>query len=176
MANRRLAVLGAGLVAAGIILMTFGAAFGSGPGSSLGQAAPWAFGPDGMMGFGAANAGTAPDPGAPGFIAGTTSAPRPVRIVAGAAFRFYPDVVTLKHGETITFVVTSTGPLVHEFMVGPADAVAADQAGTPEITDIGMMTTKALTYTFDGPGPYVFASHAPGHYEAGMRGVIVVVP
>ncbi len=43
------------------------------------------------------------------------------------------------------------------------------------MADIGMMETKSLTYTFDGGGPYAFACHAPGHYEAGMRGTITVV-
>lgn len=176
MANRRLAVLGAGLVVAGIILMTLGAAFGSGPASPLGQAASWGIGPGGMMGFGTTNAGSAPDPGSPGFVAGTTSTPREVRIVASDALRFYPDVVAVKQGETITFEVTTMGMLSHEFMVGPAADVAADTAGTPEVADIAMMQTKPLTYTFNGSGPFAFACHAPGHYEAGMRGMIVVLP
>jgi len=174
--NRRLAVLGAGLVAAGIILITLGAAFGSGRGSPAGQAGPWGFGPGGMMGPGAANVGSAPDPGSPGFVAGTTAAPRFVRIVASGALRFYPDVVTVKQGETITFEVTSMGMLSHEFMVGPAADVAADTPGTPEVADISMMQTKSLTYTFTGSGPFAFACHAPGHYEAGMQGAIVVLP
>ena len=77
---------------------------------------------------------------------------------------------------TVTFVVTAMGPTVHEFMAGPADAVAADAAGTPEIADISMMMqSKSLTYTFDGSGPYAFACHAEGHYEAGMRGTITLV-
>lgn len=159
-----------------MILMALGAAFGSGPGSLPGQAAPWGFGPGGMMGFGAANAGSAPDPGSPGFVAGTTSAPRVVRIIASDALRFYPDVVTVKQGETISFEVTTMGMAVHEFMVGPAADVAADKEGTPEVADIAMMQTKSLTYTFNGAGPFAFACHAPGHYEAGMRGVIVVLP
>jgi uncharacterized cupredoxin-like copper-binding protein len=175
-ANRRLAVLGAGLVAVGIILMTLGAAFGSGPGSVPGQGAPWGVGPGGMMGIGAVNASSAPNPDSPGFIAGTTTAPRVVRIVASGALRFYPDVVTVKQGETITFEVASMGMRSQEFMVGPAADAAADTAGTPEIADLAMMQTKSLTYTFTGPGPFAFACHAPGHYEAGMRGVIVVVP
>jgi len=82
----------------------------------------------------------------------------------------------VKQGETITFEVTSIGPITHEFMVGPAADVAADKPGTPEIADIGMMEARSLTYTFDGPGPFAFACHAPGHYEAGMSGTIVVVP
>jgi uncharacterized cupredoxin-like copper-binding protein len=176
MPDRRLPVLGVGLVAAGIALMALGTPFGSGPGSPAGQAGSWGFGPGGMMGLGAPNVGSAPDPGSPGFVAGTTAAPRVVRIIASDVLRFFPDVVTVRQGETITFEVTAMGMRTHEFMVGPAADVAADLAGTPEVADIAMMATKPLTYTFSGPGPFAFACHEPGHYEAGMRGVIVVVP
>ena len=176
MTNRRLAVLGAGLIVAGIVAMSLGAVFGSAPGSKAGQDGPWGLGPGGMMGFGAANVSSAPDPRSPGFVAGTASAPRVVRVIASEALRLYPDVVTVKAGETITFEVTAMGMATHEFMVGPAADVAADTAGTPEVADISMMQTKSLTYTFNGPGPFAFACHASGHYEAGMRGTITVVP
>jgi uncharacterized cupredoxin-like copper-binding protein len=131
----------------------------------------------GMMGgYGAGGAGTlnGAQPGDPGFVAGTIATPRVLSIVAGPAYTFSPSSITVARGETITFQVTTVGPLVHEFMVGPADEVAADVEGTPEIADIGMMQTKTLTYTFDGPGPYAFACHADGHYEAGMRGEITI--
>jgi uncharacterized cupredoxin-like copper-binding protein len=85
-----------------------------------------------------------------------------------------PSVVRVQAGETITFEVTTMGPVVHEFMVGPAADVAANKDGTPEIADIGMMQTKSLTYTFTGAGPFAFACHATGHYEAGMTGTVVV--
>ena len=181
MTQRRLPLMGVGFLAAGVVLLALGAAFGPTVGSLAGQAAPWSGGPGGMMGFGPgggdpANVGSAPGPGSPGFVAGTVSAPRVVRIVASAALRFFPDVVTVKQGETITFEVATIGMSVHEFMVGPAADVAADTEGTPEIADIAMMQTKSLSYTFNGSGPFAFACHAPGHYEAGMRGTIVVVP
>ncbi len=115
-------------------------------------------------------------PGEAGFVAGTPQAPRVVRIVAGPGEAFSPSAVTVAAGETVAFVVTTMGSTAHEFMVGPADAVAGDVAGTPEVADIAMMQTKSVTYTFDGPGPYAFACHVPGHYEAGMRGTITVVP
>jgi len=67
------------------------------------------------------------------------------------------------------------GPAVHEFMVGPATDVTTDSGAAPEIADIGMMQTRSVTYTFDGPGPFAFACHEPGHFEAGMRGVITIV-
>jgi uncharacterized cupredoxin-like copper-binding protein len=138
--------------------------------------------PGGMMGGGYANGmmggvgrNVGPQPGTTGFVTGTTASPRVIQIVAGPGYTFSPSSITVARGETVRFVVTTMGPLVHEFMVGPADAVAADQQGTPEIADIGMMQTKSLTYTFEGSGPYAYACHAEGHYEAGMRGTISVV-
>lgn len=114
-------------------------------------------------------------PASTGFVAGTTSAPRIVRIVAGPGYAFSPSEVRIAAGETITFEVTTMGPAVHEFIVGPATDVATDSGAAPEIADIGMMQTRSLTYTFDGPGPFAFACHEPGHFEAGMRGVITIV-
>ena len=136
----------------------------------------------GMMGgsYGAGMMGgldwnTGPQPGAAGFVAGTTASPRVIHVIAGPGYTFSPASFTVQRGETVTFDVTTMGPLVHEFMVGPADAVAADKEGTPEVADIGMMQTKSLTYTFDGSGPYAYACHTAGHYEAGMHGTISIV-
>ena len=126
----------------------------------------------GMMG---GNASPAPQPGSAGFVPGTTTSPRSIPVIAGPGYFFSPSTITVAHDETVTFVVTTMGPLSHEFMVGPADAVTTDLAGTPEVADIGMMQSKSLTYTFDGSGPYAYACHAKGHYEAGMRGIITVV-
>ena len=130
----------------------------------------------GMMGTrSAGEPANRPRPGEAGFVAGTVASPRVIRVLAGPGYEFSPSAVSVARGETVTFVVTTMGPTAHEFMVGPAGAVAADQEGTPEVADIGMMQTRSLTYTFDGAGPYAFACHATGHYEAGMRGTITIV-
>ncbi len=154
----------------------FGMMGGYGPGVTGGHG-PGMMGGRGMMGGGwVPPAGSsAVGPGQPGFIAGTAASPRVVHVWAGPGYVFTPASITVARGETVTFEVTTMGPLVHEFMVGPADAVANDVSGTPEVSGIAMMQTGSLTYTFDGSGPYAFACHAPGHYEAGMRGSITVV-
>jgi plastocyanin len=170
MSGRRLGVAGAVLVLLGIVLLGASAVLGpsSGTGGSgwfggmMGRYPGWAF-DNGLQ------------PGDADFVAGTASAPRLIRVIAGPGYTFTPSNITVQRTETVTFEVTTMGPLVHEFMVGLADAVATDQEGTPEVADIGMMQAKTLTYTFDGSGPYAFACHAPGHYEAGMRGTITVV-
>ncbi len=157
----------------GVSMMGAGATGMMGVGGAGGSGMMGGVGSTGMMGgFGTQSA---PGPGESGFVVGTAAAPRVVRVIAGPGYAFSPSTITVAKGETVTFAVTSMGGLTHEFMVGPADAVAADQAGTPEAADIGMMQTKSVTYTFDGSGPYAFACHAPGHYEAGMRGAIAVV-
>ena len=161
--------------------LRFGAGMMSGGNGMMSGGGGMMSGGAGMMGGGAAMMGgsqdaTEPRPGAASFVAGTTAAPRIVRVIAGPGLVFHPATVSVVSGETVTFLVTTMGPTAHEFMVGPADAVAADAPGTPEIAEIGMMETKALTFTFDGPGPFAFACHAAGHYEAGMRGTITVLP
>ena len=197
--NGRLGILGAGLVLGGVLLIGAGTVVGGGNGlagmmgdtgagmmggyGNTGGGGMMGGGPSGMMGGsgggmmgGYGNTGsTAPGPGEADFAAGTVAAPRIVRVVAGPGYSFSPSAISVARGETVTFEVTSMGGLVHEFMVGPADAVAADTEGTPEVADLGMMQTGAVTMTFDGSGPYAFACHVAGHYEAGMRGTITVV-
>ena len=175
MVDRRVPLLGIGFIVIGVMLLVIAIAFGAPDAPGL-QVFPAGVGPGSMMGSEASRVGSAPSPGSPGFVAGTLAAPRRVRVVGSGQLRFVPDVVTVKDGETITFEVTTDGMSVHEFMVGPAADVAADTTGTPEIADIAMMQSKSLTYTFTGTGPFAFACHAPGHYEAGMSGTIVIVP
>jgi uncharacterized cupredoxin-like copper-binding protein len=173
--------VGLAFLVAGSAILAFGLAVGASPGPGV-IAVPQAYGLGPMMsgyGYGVPAWGgplVADGPGSAGLVAGTADAPRVVRVFATGQLRFVPDTVVVKTGETITFEVTAVGMLVHEFMVGPAAEVATDAPGTPEIADIGMMETKSLTYTFSGPGPFAFACHVKGHYEAGMSGAIVVVP
>lgn len=122
-----------------------------------------------------ATASPAPTASGLGFTPGTKDAPREVDITADDLLTFWPNVVIVAEDETVTFNVTATGAAIHEFMLGPAADALADKEGTPEIADIAQDETKSLTFTFDGPGPYAFACHAPGHFEAGMQGYIMVV-
>jgi uncharacterized cupredoxin-like copper-binding protein len=110
-----------------------------------------------------------------GFTPGTKAAPRIVEITSDDTLTFFPNVITVAEGETVTFKVSNTGKAAHEFMVGPLADALADKEGTPEIPEIAEGTTESITFTFDGPGPFGFACHAPGHFEVGMLGYFVVV-
>lgn len=114
-------------------------------------------------------------PGAP--TVGTKDNPRVVSMNMDDSLKFMPDSIQIAKGETIRFVLTNSGTVVHEFQVGPADKVAADEVDGTIVVEKDQLdagSTHALDYTFDGPGPYGFACHEPGHYEAGMKGTVVI--
>lgn len=110
-----------------------------------------------------------------GFTPGTTAQPRAVEITTSDTLMFAPADIKVAKGETVMFNVKNTGKIEHEFMVGPMADAFADTAGTPEVAGITAGTTKSVTFTFDGAGPYAFACHAEGHFEAGMKGAITLV-
>jgi len=110
-----------------------------------------------------------------GFVPGTTSAPRLIAMTVDDKLTFFPNVVTVAQGETVRFRLKNLGKAEHEFMLGPVDAAFADTEGTAEVAGILAGETKELIFTFDGAGPYAFACHEPGHFEAGMLGYVVVV-
>lgn len=87
-------------------------------------------------------------------------------------------------GVPVTFVVTNTGAIEHEFYLGDEAAQAAHEK---EMVEMGGMThdepggitvkpgeTKSLTYTFAVAGKSVAGCHVAGHYGAGMRAEITV--
>ena len=124
-------------------------------------------------------AGGSPTPGAtlpPDVTPGTAEDPRVVRLEANAQLRFVPDTVEVKKGETIRFEITNTAGFPHNFWIGPQAEVekknTAALKGTPDFSE----GTQALEVTFDGDGPYAFGCFIPGHYEAGMKGTIALVP
>ena len=117
-----------------------------------------------------------PDPGEPGFVAGTKAKPRVIDIAVTDLLLFDPTVVTVAQGETITFRISNAGKAEHEFKVGPMKDVFDDVPSTPEVAGITPGSKKTLTYTFSGTGPYAYACHAPGHFENGMFGFVNVVP
>jgi uncharacterized cupredoxin-like copper-binding protein len=121
-----------------------------------------------------------------------------VRVEMNDRFRYRPAAIRVRAGRRLTFAVTNTGKLPHEFILGDRatqlDHERQMQAGaggghahdhgpgaptTPAAS--GALTvppgqTKHLTWTFDKPGIVLYGCHVVGHWAAGMKGTIVVVP
>lgn len=137
-----------------------------------------------------------PAPSRPAFTFGrpgrASQVSRTVRITAyGLTFR--PKTVRVRPGQTVKFVVTDKGTLVHEFVLGTAAEQQrheremrrmAMQPGTMKMTQdrdpnavvVKPGQSRALIWTFTKPGTLEYACHEPGHFAAGMEGIIRVGP
>lgn len=134
---------------------------------------------------------TAPPTPTPTLEPGTAAKPRDIAVSMTDSLRFDPDHFVVMAGETVRFVVTNPTALPHDFTVGDETTQtehAMEMAGggtdhqmhggdAPEVAiAIEPGATNQLVYTFDGPGELLIGCHVPGHYEAGMRGTITIVP
>lgn len=110
---------------------------------------------------------------------GTPAHPRMIVLRMDDHLEFVPSEVSVTPGETILFVLPNIGSaLTHEFQIGPADRVALDQVDGQivlEVDKIEPLHVDFVTYTLGSVGPYAFACHEPGHYEAGMKGIIDLI-
>lgn len=107
--------------------------------------------------------------GAGGASEPTTVAPgQPVQ-VAMTEFTFGAKTITVPAGE-VTFEVVNDGVAPHQFAIGTPGSRTGDVADSG---DLG--AGEATTLTVDlAPGTYEIGCHVPGHYEAGMKAVLVV--
>lgn len=111
-------------------------------------------------------------------------ATRTVAVRMDDSMRFSPDVLRVRRGETIRFVVSNRGKILHELVIGTADELARHaelmrrhpqmEHDEPNMTHVKPGAAGALLWTFDKAGDFAFACLVAGHYEAGMRGRIIV--
>lgn len=116
-------------------------------------------------------------PGNPGKIS------RTIKITA-LDIKYDKREIQAKAGETIKFVVTNTGKLRHEFMIGDMEEQRQHAEMMKQMPDMlhedaNTLTlepgeTKSLVWQFTKAGKLEVACHIPGHYEAGMKSRIVV--
>jgi uncharacterized cupredoxin-like copper-binding protein len=109
---------------------------------------------------------------------------RTIRLDMDDAMRFTPSTVTVKHGETVKFEVRNTGHLRHEMVLGSSEALKAHAAmmlKSPgmkhaEANQISVEPGKTgdLIWQFPKAGTFDFACLEPGHFDAGMRGKVIV--
>jgi uncharacterized cupredoxin-like copper-binding protein len=110
---------------------------------------------------------------------------RVIRITASDDLKFTPAAVEVAAGETVTFQVVNAGAIAHDFTLG--DVAEQDHHGTEmasgddhavHASDNAFIVqpgeTKALVWKFTAPGEVIYGCHTPGHYPAGMKGVVTV--
>lgn len=120
--------------------------------------------------------------------AASASAPlRELRIEMDDTMRFSPSVLTVTAGERVRLVVVNRGKLTHELVIGTADELAHHQRemksgsaahhhhSDSEISVEAGQSRKVIR-SFDKSGELGIACFEPGHYEAGMKGKLTVLP
>jgi len=97
--------------------------------------------------------------------------------------RFIPDRIDVRQGDTVRLVLTNTGQLPHELVIGTRkdlDRHAATMMSSgmvhdePSAAHVPPGKTGEIVWKFNRAGRFDFACLIAGHYQAGMTGTINV--
>lgn len=100
------------------------------------------------------------------------------------SMRFQPAQIVVARGETLRFIVKNSGKLKHELVLGQVrdlqeHAKLMQKFPGMEHADDNMVSVApgqqgSLLWQFSRAGTVHFACLQPGHYEAGMKGLVKV--
>ena len=125
--------------------------------------------------------GDSPAIGAPGKA---THVNRTIAVDMSDTMRFSPASITARQGETIRFTVKNSGKVKHEFVLDTEKGLKEHyelmkkfpemEHEAPYMAHVKPGTSQEITWTFSNPGTFRYGCLEPGHWEAGMKGSIVV--
>jgi uncharacterized cupredoxin-like copper-binding protein len=128
----------------------------------------------------------APASQAPSASAAASAAATRVEVTLSDALKIEPAAITVPAGRPVTFVVTNSGTILHEFVLGNEAEQSAHEEemasgggmSMPEDEEMAIGVeagkTKELTVTFAEPGTILAGCHVVGHYGAGMKATITI--
>ena len=109
---------------------------------------------------------------------------RTIRIRMTDRMRFEPSVISVKAGETIRFVPSNVGKVMHEMVIGTRAELEEHathmrkgpdmEHDEPYMVHVAAGKRGEIVWQFNRAGDFEFACLIPGHFEAGMRGTIRV--
>lgn len=107
-----------------------------------------------------------------------------VNIVMGDNMSFTPNMIRVKKGDVIKFVHQNPGQIMHEFVLGTEPSLVDHAAmmrkfpgmehSEPYMTHVAPGKRGEITWKFSKTGEFSFGCLIPGHFEAGMKGKIIV--
>jgi uncharacterized cupredoxin-like copper-binding protein len=119
--------------------------------------------------------------GKPGVAAKAT---RTVNVDMTDGMRFNPSSIDVKQNETVRFVVTNSGKLKHELVLGTEKELKEHyevmkrnpemEHADPNMVSLAGGKTGEIVWQFTKAGKVDFACLQPGHYDAGMKGAVSV--
>ena len=109
---------------------------------------------------------------------------RTVEVAMSDSMRFSPSRISVRQGETIHFVIHNGGQLRHEMVLGTEHELKEHYALMKKFPEMEHADAEAVTvfpgktgeivWRFTKAGKVNFACLEPGHYDAGMKGVVTV--
>ncbi|MBB5018464.1 putative cupredoxin-like copper-binding protein [Chitinivorax tropicus] len=121
--------------------------------------------------------------GQPGKAAQVT---RTITIDMQDTMRYRPSSIQVKKGETVRFVIRNSGQLKHEFSLGTEKMLLEHLEVMKRFPDMEHDEPNQITlapgaqgeiiWRFTQAGQVPFGCLQPGHYEAGMKGIITTKP
>lgn len=118
-------------------------------------------------------------------VASPSAGAQTIEVKLTDALRMEPAEMTVKTGQPVTFKLTNTGTVDHEFYIGDEAAQAKEEVAmqsgemvmaSPEGVSLKPGETKDFTYTFTEAGQTLAGCHVAGHYPGGMKATIIVEP
>ena len=123
-----------------------------------------------------------------------TAAPTPTKTIdisMSDEMRFTPSTISVYENDVVKFVVHNAGNVTHEMVIGNAADIEehalqmqqginhAHAMNHASASNMGMVSvpaqeTKELVFDFRGKSDLYVACLVPGHYELGMKGVVIV--
>jgi uncharacterized cupredoxin-like copper-binding protein len=117
-----------------------------------------------------------------GIAGDPQKATRTIKLNMDDQMRFTPKVINVKQGETIKFVLTNNGKVMHEMVIGTMTELKEHaelmkknpgmEHEEPYMAHVKPGKTGEIVWTFNKPGEFEFACLIAGHFEAGMTGKI----
>lgn len=119
-----------------------------------------------------------------GLPGNTAEVERTVVVDMADTMRFSPDNLNVKQGETVRLVVRNTGNVRHELTLGTIADLKEHAAlmlkhpnmqhKDPNMVQVNPGEVKEVVWKFSKAGKVDFACLQPGHFEAGMKGLVQV--
>ena len=121
-----------------------------------------------------------------GIAGDAKSVSRTIRIDMTDDMKFTPNRLSIKLNETVRFQVVNKGGKLHEMVIGTKKELDDHaemmkkfpnmQHDEPYMAHVDPGKRADLVWLFNREGNFDFACLIPGHYQAGMTGIITVTP